>query len=185
MSNYNSTNTHVLATHEQHDGNTRMLLLHVCESGRHEYVVGSYFTVKQVGHMSFMECHACGNYEPVMENREEYEWTWGHYFQSVVDAVDYWQHEVAADLLEGFEVKGTDVRSLPLATVTDAYDTRYVIVNEYTGEVFRNLDRYDVGELLEEWLAEDGYECADGEHWQSYRWADYAPGYVVRVSDGE
>lgn len=92
MSNYNSTNTHILATHEQRDGNTRMLLFHVCESGRHEYVVGSYFTTTI--RMIDSEGHT----------KADYEWDWGHYFSSVVDAVDYWQREVAADLLEGFEV---------------------------------------------------------------------------------
>jgi len=47
MSNYNSENTTVLATHEEkHCGevNKRMLLLHICESGRHQYIIGSYFT---------------------------------------------------------------------------------------------------------------------------------------------
>lgn len=44
MSNYNSTNTIVLATYEAGGGNTRMLLLHICENGRHQYVIGSYFT---------------------------------------------------------------------------------------------------------------------------------------------
>lgn len=91
MSNYNSENTHVLATYEQSDGNTRMLLFHVCEGGRHEYVVGSYFNV----------------IESLNEPHERYEWTWGHYFQSPVDAVMYWEQEVAADLLEGFTVNGS------------------------------------------------------------------------------
>ena len=91
MGNYNSTNTIVLATCEQAGGNVRMLLLHTCESGRHEYVVGSYFQRKPVGHMGFTECHACGNFEPVMENREDYEWDWGHYFADVVSAADYWK----------------------------------------------------------------------------------------------
>jgi len=100
MSNYNSENTTILATHEQSDGNTRMLLLHVCDNGRHEYVVGSYFNV--VGSVSVHECKVCGGFWS--EPSERYEWTWGHYFQSPVDAVMYWQQEVAADLLEGFTV---------------------------------------------------------------------------------
>ena len=92
MSNYNSTNTHILATHEAAGGNTRMLLFHVCDSGRHEYVIGSYFTTTI--RMIDSEGHT----------KADYSWDWGHYFSSVVDAVDYWQQEVAADLLEGFEV---------------------------------------------------------------------------------
>ena len=44
MGKFTSKNTHILATHVQKDGNKRMLLFHICESGRHEYVVGSYFT---------------------------------------------------------------------------------------------------------------------------------------------
>ncbi len=40
---YNSNNTKVLETYDQ-DGNLRMLLMHEHESGRIEYVIGSYFT---------------------------------------------------------------------------------------------------------------------------------------------
>ena len=87
---YNSENTKVLATHEQRDGNTRMLLLHEFENGKLEYVIGSFFKV---------------NSREADEGWEEYEWYWGHYFRSIVDAVDYWQREVAADLLDGFEVR--------------------------------------------------------------------------------
>lgn len=76
MSNYNSENTHVLATREQAGGNTRMLLLHVCESGRHEYVVGSYFEQKPRG------------------DGWDYEWYWGHYFGSFDQAAMYWLQEV-------------------------------------------------------------------------------------------
>lgn len=97
MSNYNSTNTNILATHEQAGGNTRMLLLHECDSGRLEYVIGSYFQVKPRGRMSFAECHACGNWEPVMENIEDYEWDWGHYFSDLLDCVDYWRSEVLGE----------------------------------------------------------------------------------------
>ena len=81
MSNYNSENTHVLATCEQAGGNTRMLLFHVCESGRHEYVVGSYFQEHRYD-------GALG-YE-----RYDYEWDWGHYFGDAVSAVGYWLREV-------------------------------------------------------------------------------------------
>ena len=88
---YNSENTKVLATYEQKDGNIRMLLLHEFESGRLEYVIGSYFNV-----FERVEGEGC----------KEYEWTWGHYFDSVVDAVDYWQREIAADLLDGFDLNG-------------------------------------------------------------------------------
>lgn len=126
---YNSDNTKVLATHEQHDGNVRMLLLHEFESGRLEYVVGSYFTVykeyidrwvdgaggfhtivaDENGNCFTLDMHedvgrVNGNWEGAFDKPGKfyYEWTWGHYFESVVDAVDYWQREIAADLLEGF-----------------------------------------------------------------------------------
>ena len=81
MSKYNSTNTHILATHEAAGGNTRMLLFHICESGRHEYVIGSYF----------QQHHYDGalGYE-----HWDYEWNWGHYFSNVVNAVTYWKREV-------------------------------------------------------------------------------------------
>ena len=74
MKVYNSMNTHVLATHEQAGGNLRMLLVHFCEDGRVEYVVGSYF------HSTWMECGVA-----------EYEWDWGHYYFDVVRAVEYWK----------------------------------------------------------------------------------------------
>ena len=86
MSNYNSKNTTVLATNEQAGGNTRMLLLHKCESGRLEYVIGSYFTVEtNLGDPYNMDGPAFV---------DDYSWDWGHYFGSVVDAVDYWNREV-------------------------------------------------------------------------------------------
>ena len=75
------------------------------------------------------------------------------------------------------------MNTIRIANINDTYNTRYVVENHYTGEVFRNLDRFDVEELLVEWLAEDGYEWEDGEIWQSYRWADYSPGYIVRRQD--
>ena len=79
---YNSENTDVLATHDQ-GGNKRMLLCHRCESGRHEFVVGSYFHEKR-------HDGALG-YE-----RWDYEWDWGHYFSDIISAVDYWR-----EVLEG------------------------------------------------------------------------------------
>ena len=84
MSNYTSENTHILATHVQKDGNKRMLLFHICESGRHEYVVGSYFQEHRYD-------GALG-YE-----RVDYEWDWGHYFSDLLDAVDYWKREVLGE----------------------------------------------------------------------------------------
>lgn len=81
MSGYNSENTQVLETVEQAGGNLRMLLRHTHESGRVEYIVGSYFTT------SFYD-GALG-YE-----RADYSWDWGHYFDDVVSAVDYWKAEV-------------------------------------------------------------------------------------------
>ena len=81
MSCYNSENTTVLATCEQAGSNTRMLLLHVCESGRHEYVIGSYF-------------HETRHDGALGYERWDYEWDWGHYFGSFEDAATYWLTEV-------------------------------------------------------------------------------------------
>lgn len=92
MSNYNSENTTILATHEQSDGNTRMLLLHECDSGRLEYVIGSYFTeTRYDGALGY--------------DRWDYSWDWGHYFgdgfgndgSGIVNAVDYWKREVLGE----------------------------------------------------------------------------------------
>lgn len=81
MSYYNSTNTHILATHEAAGGNTRMLLLHINGDGRHEYVIGSYFQQKPyVGTLGY--------------EHTDYSWDWGHYFSDVVSAVAYWNNEV-------------------------------------------------------------------------------------------
>lgn len=94
MSNYNSTNTIVLATHEAGSGNTRMLLLHICENGRHQYVIGSYFQQETV-------CEPYGSAAfPV-----KYSWDWGHYFEDgysesgsgILNAVDYWNNEVLGE----------------------------------------------------------------------------------------
>ena len=81
MSNYNSENTHILATHMEGGDNRRMLLMHICGNGRHEFVIGSYFHEKRYS-------GALG-YE-----RWDYEWDWGHYFSDIVDAVEYWSTEV-------------------------------------------------------------------------------------------
>ena len=81
MCSYNSTNTKILAEHEQDGGNTRMLLFHEFDNGRHEYVVGSYFTKKWYD--------GSLGYEHV-----DYSWDWGHYFNDIVDAVDYWKSAV-------------------------------------------------------------------------------------------
>lgn len=88
MSNYNSTNTKVLATYQQDEKNKRMLLLHECDSGRLQYIVGSYFAEQAVelGDTDFETGFA--------EVGVEYSWDWGHYFSSVVDAVDYWKRNV-------------------------------------------------------------------------------------------
>ena len=80
MSDYNSTNTRILATHEQEGGNTRMLLLREHENGRLEYVVGSYFVEKRHdGALGY--------------SHMDYSWVWGHYFDDVVSAVDFWKEE--------------------------------------------------------------------------------------------
>jgi len=110
MSNYNSTNTKVLATHED-GGNKRMLLLHEMGNGRIEYVIGSYFTavaslpngeVREDGSLYDKET---GTAEFGFASKDafdafwrsavkDYSWDWGHYFGSVVEAVGYWQEEV-------------------------------------------------------------------------------------------
>ena len=85
MSNYNSKNTKVLATHDD-NGNTRMLLMHEMDCGRREYVIGSYFTVDvELGDPYDREGPAFVDH---------YSWDWGHYFSDVVDAVRYWEREV-------------------------------------------------------------------------------------------
>lgn len=86
---YNSKNTTVLATHVAAGNNTRMLLLHKCESGRNEYVIGSYFTVEVVLGDPYDKCG------PAFVDR--YSWDWGHYFSDVVSAVDYWKREVLGE----------------------------------------------------------------------------------------
>ena len=78
MSNYTSENTEILAMHteERYISNTRMLLHHVFESGRTEFVIGSYFTSVWNG-----KCY-------------EYTWDWGHYFGSFEQAAMYWLQDV-------------------------------------------------------------------------------------------
>lgn len=80
MSNYNSENTKVLETYDDH-GNMRMLLFHECESGRREYVIGSYFTeTRYDGALGY--------------ERWDYSWDWGHYFSNIANAAMYWRREV-------------------------------------------------------------------------------------------
>ena len=88
---YNSENTTILATHD--DGaNKRMLLLHRHESGRLEYVIGSYFhETRYDGSLGY--------------ERWDYEWDWGHYFGDVVSAVDYWKREVLLIEEPGFAIE--------------------------------------------------------------------------------
>ncbi|MBQ9000479.1 MAG: hypothetical protein IJ087_01345 [Eggerthellaceae bacterium] len=85
MSNYTSENTEILAMHTDESRlhpNTRMLLLHRCENGRLQYVIGSYFASVWNG-----TCY-------------EYSWDWGHYFDehngngALFRAVHYWEREV-------------------------------------------------------------------------------------------
>lgn len=95
MSNYNSKNTKVLATHDD-NGNMRMLLMHECDSGRIEYVIGSYFTETPYARVTFGDV-------PTTENLVEYSWDWGHYFGSFEQAAMYWLTEVG-----GMEVREKD-----------------------------------------------------------------------------
>ena len=86
---YNSKNTVILATHDKkhlNEVNKRMLLLHTCENGKQEYVIGSYF--QQKPHIEML-----GNtgIEVVTEGLTDYEWDWGHYFFDVVSAAEYWK----------------------------------------------------------------------------------------------
>ena len=86
MSDYNSENTVVLSTTQQKDGNTRMLLLYTRpEDGSHEYIIGSYF--KQEHYDGTL------GYE-----RMDYSWYWGHYFNDLADAFDYWRREVLSEV---------------------------------------------------------------------------------------
>lgn len=77
VSIYTSKNTTVLETFDQ-GMNKRMLLFHECGNGRHEYVIGSYFSENGTA----------------FDGVVSYEWDWGHYFTDVVSAVDYWKSEV-------------------------------------------------------------------------------------------
>ena len=88
MSNYTSKNTTILATHMQ-GNNKRMLLLHKCDNGRHEYVIGSYFTVEtnlgdpyDINGPAFID---------------SYSWDWGHYFSDVVAATEYWKMDIGEE----------------------------------------------------------------------------------------
>lgn len=92
MGHYTSENTRILATQEQAGGNTRMLLLHECRDGVHEYIVGSYFRVNRTDAAPGAE-------------KYDLEWDWGHYFPDVVDAVDYWKREVLGVESEGANVQ--------------------------------------------------------------------------------
>jgi hypothetical protein len=116
MSNYNSGNTTVLATHEQ-NGNMRMLLLHECKSGRLEYVIGSYFTVMaelpeglvdESGVLYDAETMKVIDNDSIETGRlcadawrktwphliKCYSWDWGHYFGSFEQAAMFWLQEV-------------------------------------------------------------------------------------------
>lgn len=77
------------------------------------------------------------------------------------------------------DMTGFWMSELPIASTADSADMRYTVENRYTGETFEGLDAYEVEELLNGWLAEDGYERSGREDWRDYRWADYADGYVV------
>jgi len=109
---YNSENTLILATEMQAGNNKRMLLLHVCESGRHEYVVGSYFQQMQEYMPGIVRdghgvCYKVDTGEIVgivnnldanpQSDKVVYSWDWGHYFGDVVSAVRYWEEEVIGE----------------------------------------------------------------------------------------
>jgi len=106
MSNYTSDNTIILATHEQGD-NTRMLLLHKCDSRRLEYVIGSYFTVTaplpdgEVNSDGSVSGNADGFADKLAfelfwhKAVKHYSWDWGHYFGEFIDAARYWERVLA------------------------------------------------------------------------------------------
>ena len=81
MGKFNSKNTRILATYKENDGTIKVLLFYEGERVR-EFIVGS----------NFRETRYDGalGYE-----QYDYEWTWGHYFTSIIAAADYWRHEVA------------------------------------------------------------------------------------------
>jgi len=124
---YNSENTLILATEMQAGNNRRMLLLHICEDGRHEYVIGSYFAsyreyidrwadgaggfhtvvADEDGNCFTLDRHedvgrVNGDWSGAFDKpgKFHYEWDWGHYFSGqdgLFEAVDYWKHEVLGE----------------------------------------------------------------------------------------
>lgn len=80
MGHYDSTNTEVLDTYRQEDGNLRMLLYHHCADSFGEFIIGSYF------------CE-----DVTSDGVSFYSWDWGHYFQDIVTAVDYWKEVLNDD----------------------------------------------------------------------------------------
>lgn len=108
MGHYNSTNTEVLDTCKQEDGNLRMLLYHHCADGVGEFIIGSYFKKETT-----LTCPHCGNALTPERKIEEYpfqcdrcdenfykfeanefmvySWDWGHYFLDVLNAAEYWK----------------------------------------------------------------------------------------------
>ena len=101
---YNSENTDILATFTQDDENKRMLLGHRTDSGRVEYVIGSYFTINPVGEMYYDEQNEKWQSDVV----NDYSWDWGHYFSDFNDAVDYWSEVV----IEGSETEREGIENL-------------------------------------------------------------------------
>ena len=77
MKKYNSMNTTVLMTHGTDRNDTRMLLLHKRMDGSIEYIIGSYFNATRTGWDEY-----------------DYDWYWGHYFDDLVYAVDYWKRNI-------------------------------------------------------------------------------------------
>ena len=132
MSNYTSENTHIMATHDvKHLGetNTRMLLMHEREDKRipYEYIIGSYFTEERKStpepRMAVRLRNESKSFAPAMRGYGtrnlledladevlrfhpseivHYSWHWGHYFDDVVHAVDYWKREVIGEDTDRF-----------------------------------------------------------------------------------
>lgn len=77
---YTSNDSRILETLEDKDGTRKALIQHDLKRGGHEYVVCSNLQTEHFdGALGYEE--------------DRYSWDWGHYFQSIVDAVECWKEK--------------------------------------------------------------------------------------------